>query len=303
MSRFRSWIGAATCALFVLPALPAHAEPEAVAVAATAPVVTPALWKVADKDTTIWLFGTIHVLPEQVDWYRGPIAAAFDASQELVTEVRMDETAQSQDVILRMSRRDDGKTLRETLAPAEQQAYDTALTGLGLPTTAFDANDAWFAALMLTLIPLKTAGYSTETGIDQQVVTRAKARNLTNEALETVEYQIGLFDKLPEPTQRAYLGEVLEALPSVKTDVDAMVAAWMTGDAEHLAELLNEDESDPLVRKVLITDRNVTWAKWLKARLKKPGTVFVAVGAGHLAGPGSVQDQLAASGIRSQRVQ
>ncbi|WP_232492231.1 TraB/GumN family protein [Novosphingobium kaempferiae] len=303
MSRFRFWIDAATCALFVLPALPAYAEPEAVAVAAPAPVVTPALWKVADKDTTIWLFGTIHVLPGQVDWYRGPIAAAFDASQELVTEVRMDETAQSQDVILRMSRRDDGKTLRETLAPAEQQAYDTALSGLGLPTTAFDANDAWFAALMLTLIPLKTAGYSTETGIDQQVATRAKARHLTNEAFETVEYQIGLFDKLPEPTQRAYLGEVLEALPSVKADVDAMVAAWKTGDAEHLAELLNEDESDPLVRKVLITDRNVTWAKWLKARLKKPGTVFVAVGAGHLAGPGSVQDQLAASGIRSQRVQ
>lgn len=303
MSRFRSWIGAATCALFVLPALPARAEPEAAAVSAPAPVVKPALWKVADKDTTIWLFGTIHVLPEQVDWYRGPIAAAFDASQELVTEVRMDETAQSQDVILRMSRRDDGRTLRETLAPAQQQAYDAALTGLGLPTTAFDANDAWFDALMLTLIPLKTAGYSTETGIDQQVATRAKARNLTNEAFETVEYQIGLFDKLPEPTQRTYLGEVLEALPSVKADVDAMVAAWKTGDADHLAELLNEDESDPLVRKALITDRNVTWAKWLKARLKKPGTVFVAVGAGHLAGPGSVQDQLAASGIRSQRVQ
>ncbi|HEX7930224.1 MAG TPA: TraB/GumN family protein, partial [Sphingomicrobium sp.] len=75
------------------------------------------------------------------------------------------------------------------------------------------------------------------------------------------------------------------------------------GDADHLAELMNEDESDPEIRKVLITDRNANWAKWLKARLDKPGTVFVAVGAGHLAGPGSVQDQLAAAGVSSTRVQ
>jgi uncharacterized protein YbaP (TraB family) len=54
---------------------------------------------------------------------------------------------------------------------------------------------------------------------------------------------------------------------------------------------------------VLITDRNVAWAKWVKARLDKPGTVFVAVGAGHLAGTGSVQDQLATAGVVSKRVQ
>jgi uncharacterized protein YbaP (TraB family) len=96
---------------------------------------------------------------------------------------------------------------------------------------------------------------------------------------------------------------VVEALPTVRSDIDAMVAAWKSGDADHLAQLLNEDESDPQMRKVLITDRNVAWAKWLKARLDKPGTVFVAVGAGHLAGAGSVQDQLAAAGVTSTRVQ
>ena len=47
----------------------------------------PALWKVADDDTTVYLFGTIHALPEGKDWYSGTIAKAFDASGELVTEI------------------------------------------------------------------------------------------------------------------------------------------------------------------------------------------------------------------------
>ncbi|KQM17482.1 TraB/GumN family protein [Novosphingobium sp. Leaf2] len=296
--RVRSWLGAGLLALTTLPAPLAIAQD---APASSAP--QPALWKVADKDTTIWLFGTIHVLPQPVDWHTGPVAKAFDSAQELVTEIPIDTTAQAPGAILEKSKRQDGKSLRDTLAPEDRTAYEAALTSIGLPVSAFDGNKAWFAALMLTLIPLKTAGYNTETGIDAQVAVRARTRHMLNRPLETVTYQIGLFDTLPETTQRTYLGEVVKALPDVKGDVDAMVAAWKAGDAEHLAKLLNEDESDAMIAKVLITDRNVAWAKWLKARLAKPGMVFVAVGAGHLAGPGSVQDQLAAAGITVTRVQ
>lgn len=296
----RSLLGAAACALLSFPAATACARDEVPQAAST---VRPALWKVADEDTTIWLFGTIHVLPGDVRWYAGPVASAFDGAQELVTEIPIDNTGESQGVIERKSLREDGRTLRETLYPDQRQAYDGAMASLGIPPEAFDNNDAWLAALMLTLIPLKEAGYSTESGIDAQVATKARARHMANHAFETAELQIDLFDNLPEQTQQAYLAEVIKALPTVRTDIDAMVAAWKSGDAERLAQLLNEDESDPHMRKVLITDRNAAWAKWLKERLDTPGTVFVAVGAGHLAGTGSVQDQLAAAGVRSTRVQ
>lgn len=301
MTRLRTLVGSALLAFTALSS-PLAAQ-EATPAAPAAAVVRPALWKVADEDTTIYLFGTIHVLPEQVNWYAGPVAKALDSAQELVTEIPIDDAPQAQDAIVRLASRTDGKSLRDTLSDKERIAYEGALASIGIPAQAFDANDAWFAALMLTLIPLKAAGYATETGIDQQVAAKARARHLANHAFETVEYQIGLFDNLSETTQRAYLAEVIDALPEVRSDVDAMVAAWKAGDADHLAELMNEDESDPEIRKVLITDRNANWAKWLKARLDKPGTVFVAVGAGHLAGPGSVQDQLAAAGISSTRVQ
>ena len=293
MKSIRTLLRPAACALALLTAAPTVAD--------EAP--RPALWKVADADTTIWLFGTIHILPEDVAWYAGPVASAFDASHELVTEIPVEQAKDSQGVIMRHALRQDGKVLRRTLGTKERAAYDRAMGAIGLPVTAFDADDAWFAALMLTLIPLKTAGYNLESGVDTQIGERARARRIENVALESAEYQITMFDSLPEKTQRRYLADVIAAMPTVKTDIDAMVAAWKSGKADELARLMNEQEDDPALRKVLLTDRNRTWADWLRRRLDRPGTVFVAVGAGHLAGKGSVQDQLARIGVKSVRVQ
>ncbi|MCX7676523.1 MAG: TraB/GumN family protein, partial [Alteraurantiacibacter sp.] len=52
----------------------------------------------------------------------------------------------------------------------------------------------------------------------------------------------------------------------------------------------------------LLIQRNANWVRWIERRLEQPGTVFVAVGAGHLAGPGSVQDQLQERGHVVSRI-
>jgi uncharacterized protein YbaP (TraB family) len=130
----------------------------------------------------------------------------------------------------------------------------------------------------------------------------ARAGGKAHLGLETAEMQLGLFDSLPQETQIKYLREVLDSLPTVKTDVLAMIEAWKAGKADTLARLMNEDESDPALMKVLLVDRNKAWAKWIAERLKQPGTVFMAVGAGHLAGKDSVQAQLATAGIKVTRV-
>jgi uncharacterized protein YbaP (TraB family) len=82
-----------------------------------------------------------------------------------------------------------------------------------------------------------------------------------------------------------------------------MLAAWSSGDAEALAALMNEDTAqDRTLYDAIFTNRNANWARWIQERMSRPGTVFMAVGAGHLAGPGSVQDQLRALNIASERV-
>jgi uncharacterized protein YbaP (TraB family) len=81
------------------------------------------------------------------------------------------------------------------------------------------------------------------------------------------------------------------------------VRLWASGDTDRLAAQLNEDlRTTPRLAQLLLTDRNARWADWIAARLDKPGTVFVAVGAGHLAGSDSVQAMLAKKGLRAERV-
>lgn len=263
----------------------------------------PAMWKVSDEDTTIYLFGTIHILPQGVNWLRGPVESAFNSADLLVTETRLDKPEELQSLFMEKGLRHDGRSLRDSLPSKQREILEKILKKSGFETNSFDHFEAWYAGLLLSLIPLKEAGYDQANGIETQIDALAERSGIARYPLETAAYQIGLFAALPQNSQQAYLSEVLEQLPTLKEDVSKVVAAWKAGKAEELARLLNEDESDETLRKVLITDRNAAWAKWLEGRLAQPGVVFVAVGAGHLAGEGSVQDQLACVGIQSERVQ
>ncbi|MEW9856831.1 TraB/GumN family protein [Novosphingobium sp. M1R2S20] len=264
---------------------------------------TPALWKVADEDTTIWLFGTIHILPAGIDWYAGPVAKAFEASDTLVTEIVEASDPTVTAAVGRIALSDPPRNLREQLPPEVRKAYEQAMNEVGLPAGALDANDPWYAAVALSTLPLIKDGYGTVNGAEALLVSQAKARNMPHIGLETPEAQLKLFDTLPQETQVTYLAEVLETFPDLRTEVRRMISAWKAGEADDLARLMNEEESDPLLMKVLLVDRNKAWASWIHERLQQPGTVFVAVGAGHLAGKQSVQTQLAARQIRAVRVQ
>ena len=263
----------------------------------------PALWKVADEDTTIYLFGTIHALPSGIDWFEGKVAAAFDESGELVTEIVKEDPKTMQGLVLSRAMLSGDQTLRSLLNPEEKADYEAALTSFGVPVQAFDRFEPWYAAVGLSTVPLMRDGFAAEHGVEETLNARAESLGHTHGALETAEYQLDLFDALPLDVQKRYLDQVVEDLPTMREDLKKMVEAWKRGDAEELARLMNAQEDDPALVEALLTGRNRKWAKWIEERLEKPGTVFLAVGAGHLAGEGSVQDQLGESGITAERVQ
>jgi uncharacterized protein YbaP (TraB family) len=263
----------------------------------------PALWKLSDEDTTIYLFGTIHALPRGIDWFNGPVVSAFDASHELVTEIVPEEPAQMQKIVLDKAVLPKGQTLRGLMSAKDKAAYEAALGDLGLPPAVFDAFEPWYAAVGLSMLPLMREGYDRANGVEDALDARAKAAKRPHLALETAEQQLSLFDSLPMPVQQNYLGEVVDQLPQIGAKLGMMVEAWKTGDAAALARLMNDEADDPVLLKTLLIDRNRAWASWIDRRMDKPGIVFIAVGAGHLAGPGSVQDQLAALGLTTQRLQ
>ena len=295
---------AAPLALFA--AAPALADNHASTEAAAAVPATggngPALWKVADEDTTIYLFGTVHVLPQGIEWYDATIANALEGSDMIVTEIKMDPASETklQQLSMSMGMLPSGTTLRSLLTPEQTTAYEAALAKIGAPPAAFDQLKPWLAGLTLSLIPLMQQGYDPNSGVEK--VLLAKAGTKGQGALETAEFQLGIFDGMPTEGQVAFLMEAATGMDEVKPTLDRMVAEWAKGDADALAAIMNEGMSDPAVAEALLYSRNANWAEWIDTRLDKPGTIFIAVGAGHLAGAKSVQDYLAQKGITVTRV-
>lgn len=293
---------------FLLLAGPAPAQqalpaPQPVQEVADPGLAHPALWKVADADTTIYLFGTIHLLPKGIEWYNGKLAAAFDSAGELVTEIPEVPQNEQQAVVLKRAMLPKGQSLRAMFTPQERAKFDATMQQFGLPVTAFNRFKPWYAAVVFATMPLQQKGYDLESGVEAQLAEKAKGSRQPRIGLETLDYQLGLFDSFSRKVQKDYLFEVIKALPDLDKDVGDMVTAWQSGDAAKLADLMNAEEDDPAMINALLINRNRTWARWVKARLNRPGTVFVAVGAGHLGGKGSVLDQLARLGVPSARVQ
>ena len=262
----------------------------------------PALWKVSDEDTTIYLFGTLHALPGGLPWLDGKLAQAIDSADELVTEVDLSSQAALQKSLLQKGALPAGQTLRSMMKPKERADFEQVLAAAGLPPQALDRMKPWSAGLMLSLLPIMKGGFSPEAGVEQVLNSRL-ASTKRRDALETVDFQLDLFDTLPMDAQLKYLGEVVKSAPEQLNSLNAMLAEWLKGDAEGLAELMNSGDDDPQFAERLLYSRNRNWADWIQQRLAKPGTVFMAVGAGHLAGKKSVQDVLASRGIASSRVQ
>lgn len=297
--RFLSSITAAFVAFAPLPAIAAQPAP-----APEAAEARPALWRVADEDTTIYLFGTFHLM-DQRSWFGEGIRAAFDRSDELVVEAIVPEDpAALQPMIMRHAMNAGGTPVSQQLTAEQNATLAEILAPTGIPTQALDQFKPWFLALTVTTVVAQRMGLGPEQGVDMALKRAAGERGMEIGELESAEWQIGLFASMAEEQQLSYLRKTLDEADKIEETLRPMLAAWSSGDADGLVAIMNQSSSeDPALHRLIFTDRNATWADWIVNRLEQPGTVFVAVGAGHLAGEDSVQTMLGARGVEVERVQ
>ena len=305
---------AALGALFFAPALVAQtaqpteapAEVEALDKVPVVPAATrdadPALWVVKDEDTTIYLFGTVHILKPGLGWFDEGVKTAFDASDKLVLEMVEPPQAETQTLFMKLAMDQSGKTLRSKMTDADRAIYEAALAKVGLPVAGLDPFDPWAAAVTMSVLAMQQKGFDVNSGAEKQLTAAAKNANKPIDGLETLEFQLGVFDSMSEAEQIKFLVESAKALDEIETSMDKMVNLWAAPDPEGLAVLMNEGLASPVLYAALLTRRNANWAKWINGQLSKPGTTFMAVGAGHLSGPTSVPVLLSSYGITAQRV-
>ncbi|MPT48414.1 MAG: TraB/GumN family protein [Sphingobium sp.] len=282
-----------------------HKTPENKSASKTAPHATsPALWVVKDADTTIYLFGTVHLLKPGMNWFEGDVKNAFDRSDELVLEVVEPDESEMGTIVTRLALNPNGPTITSRLSGKDKEAYLKALADYNLPPASMDYLDPWMVAVTLSITPLAKLGYDQNLGVEKQLSEAATKAKKPISGLETVEQQLGYFDSLPEDAQLHYLNVTVAELPQVEKEFNQLLAHWAAGKPDELAKQMNASlEATPELAKALLYNRNANWTGWIEKRLAKPGTVFLAVGAGHLAGKDSVIDMLGQHKLKVTRVQ
>lgn len=268
--------------------------------------VKPALWQVSDKDTTVYLFGTIHLLPKDSSWRTTKFDRAVQKSQTLVLETLVD-TANPQQLAGVMASMGFSSGLPPIAArvPVQKRALlEAAIAKTKLPRPVFDRMETWAAAFTLLGVQFQTLGVEGEQGVEAVLRRSFVAQGKPVGQLETNQEQLSFFDRLPEQAQRQLLEGAIENPQSMRTQFNAMLQAWLSGDVDSIGKTFNSDlQSSPELKAALLTRRNWNWSQWIEKRMAQPGTVMVAVGAGHLAGETSVQRYLQSKGYRIKRVQ
>jgi uncharacterized protein YbaP (TraB family) len=267
----------------------------------------PALWQVSDADTTIYLFGTIHLLPEKYQWRTAKFDQAIEGSRQLVVETIVDNKNPQKLMAALASlafNTPNLPPLAQRVPPAKRAALAAAVKKSGFPPQALDKMETWAAAITLLGNQYRDMGLKGDEGVEIVLRNTFTSEGKPIGELESNVEQLGFFDKLPESAQEQLLEGSIDDSTAVTKEFHDMLSAWVRGDVRAIARSFNRDLSaSPELRQALIRQRNANWSKWIEQRMTQPGEIMIAVGAGHLAGADSVIALLERDGYRVHRVQ
>lgn len=262
----------------------------------------PALWTLKDEDTTIHMFGTVHILRPETVWRTPAFEAAFSAADKLVLEADTsspEAQASMGALLLKLAQFDDGQTLNDVIDDADEPIVEAALGTFNIPMSALQPMKPWFVSLQMSVMQMMGAGFDPESGVEPILTAEATAAGKSFGYLETAEDQFNVLAGGAMEDQvegLLFTAQTLEFGPQI---LDAIVSEWADGDVAGLGEIMAEPDAIGGVEayQALLVNRNRNWVPQIKAMLDTPGTVFVAVGSAHFAGPDSVITMLRDDGL------
>ena len=295
-------------ALFVaIAGVPADALAQTAAPAAPAPIQGegPALWVVKDADSTLYLFGSVHVLRPTTGWASPRVEAAFDSASDIWFEISNPDDQAAIMPLIQQHGLSPETPLSSRLTPEENAELDAAAQAMGASAAQLQPMKPWLAALSLSVAPLIKAGYDPKSGVELVLKARAEAAGKPIHGFETIDKQIGILAGLPDDVQLVFLRETLKDYENAATKLDEMVEAWARGDVAKLDRVTIKEMKDasPALYQAVLVDRNTDWANKIQTLLEGSGTAFIAVGAAHLTGDDSVQAILQKRGVTVEAAQ
>lgn len=259
----------------------------------TAPALAePALWKVSDADSHVWLFGSVHILDSEREWRTPQFDAALEESELVYFEVILDVDAYATMTRLTLTEgmNRGGKTLDDFLTVDQRAILRAIAAANGIDYATIRRMRPWLAEL--TLIQQSGLGLDISAGsAGVETLIADEIDDAREREFETPEFQFSLLAGRSEADQVASLMATANSLSRQQGMLGEMVDVWLAGQPEALHEVMVSEfgsVEDPTYKR-LLSDRNRNWVTEIEGILARNESAMIIVGAGHLAGPASVQ--------------
>ncbi len=264
----------------------------------------PKLWVIKDEDSTLYLFGSVHVLKPDTAWGAAKVDKAFAGADEVWFEVPNMDDMQAMAAAFQTKGFSPDRPLSKSIPAADLAAVDAAMKEIGASAAAVEPMRPWMVGLSLGMVSLAKSGYQPTSGVDPIFLARARAAGKPIKGLETIDVQVDMLAGMSDEAQLKFLQYSLTTIKDSRAYMDSMVQAWATGDVAGLERLLVTPMKtlSPEVNDAFLTRRNTSWADQIQTLLAGKGTAFIVVGAAHLAGEDSVQAILAKRGVKTELV-
>ena len=259
------------------------------------------MWVIKDDDSTLYLFGTMHILRPGIEWKTPKVTQALNESTQLWLEIA-DLQQQNMLQLLLEHGYDSERRLSRRLKPAQKERLGRALERYAFPMNLLERMKPWYAAMTVLQLPVYKAGYNPNYGVEPLLTVQARLEGDGVIGFETAREQLEMFDKLSAADQMSLLDEAIRHAEEGTEKLDRMAIAWSEGDLAPLeTDLLEMKLKAPAAYRRLMSDRNLRWSQKIADLLDDSGVQMIAVGAAHLLGADGVQAQLMKKGIKAER--
>ena len=278
-------------ALCLLGSLTAHA---------TSPV-----WAIRGAHNTVYLAGSVHLLPAQDAVLPQAFDRAYADSAKLVMELDLGklDPLEAAGWMSEHGALPQGTTLHGLLGEQRYGRVSAAAAELGLPVQLLDGQAPWVVGLELADLEYLHLGFDPSQGVEQQLVQRAHADGKPTAGLETLDEELGSLEALSSEDQVRLLDQTVSELKQSQSETQEVLHAWRHGDAATLSRLLaREYRSFPALYRPLVTMRNQRWLPQVEQLLREDRNAFVIVGALHLVGEGGLLELLRKDGFAPQQL-
>ena len=263
------------------------------------------LWKISSKTNTVYILGSVHVLKQDAYPLDKSIEKAYANSPRLFFEINFDQVDEQklQQLTVAKGAYHDGRTLKDDLSKQTYELVKQRLAGQGLNIEKFERFKPWLLAMSIEVSEMQRLGFDPSKGVDNYFYKKAKKDKKEIDGFETAEYQLNLLGDMPARMQEAMLLEIMKGIDNVQKEVDVIIEAWKSGDAEALdTVLLNSFEGFPDVYQQLITDRNKNWMPKIESLIGQKENAMIILGAGHLVGKDGILAALKQEGYQVEQL-